>query len=149
MKALSIFLVFLCAGLAGCDSKKDAGAGGAMVLRVGHFPNITHAQAVIANELTRQGKGWFEERLPGVKIEWFTYNAGPSAMEGIFTDSIDLTYVGTGPLLNAYTKAKGTEIRVVAGSAVGGAALVVHGDSTLAKPDDFRGKKIATPQLGN
>jgi NitT/TauT family transport system substrate-binding protein len=55
------------------------------VVRVGHFPNITHVQGLVAHNLSRQGKGWFEERLgPGVEIQWFTYNAGPSAMEAIF-----------------------------------------------------------------
>jgi hypothetical protein len=38
-------------------------------IRFGHFPNITHTQGVIAHALSRQGKGWFEERLePGVKF---------------------------------------------------------------------------------
>jgi NitT/TauT family transport system substrate-binding protein len=120
------------------------------VLRVGHFPNITHAQALVAHNLSRQGKGWFEERLgPGTKIEWFVYNAGPSAMEAIFAQSIDLTYVGPGPALNAYTKSNGTEVRLIAGAANGGAALVVQPDQNLKTPADFRGKKIATPQLGN
>jgi NitT/TauT family transport system substrate-binding protein len=120
------------------------------VLRVGHFPNITHAQALVAHNLSRQGKGWFEERLgPGTKIDWFVYNAGPSAMEAIFAQSIDLTYVGPGPALNAYTKSNGAEIRLIAGSANGGAALVVQPDQNLKTPADFRGKKIATPQLGN
>lgn len=120
------------------------------VLRVGHFPNITHAQALVAHNLSRQGKGWFEERLgPGTKVEWFVYNAGPSAMEAIFAGSIDLTYVGPGPALNAYTKSNGAEVRLVAGSANGGAALVVQPDQNLKAAGDFRGKKIATPQLGN
>ena len=120
------------------------------VLRVGHFPNITHAQALVAHNLSRQGKGWFEERLgPGTKIEWFVYNAGPSAMEAIFARSIDLTYVGPGPALNAYTKSNGAEVRLIAGAANGGAALVAQPDQNLKTPADFRGKKIATPQLGN
>src|SRR5689334_19562321 len=119
-------------------------------IRVGHFPNITHAQGVVAHALSRQGKGWFEQRLgPGTKIEWFVYNAGPSAMEAIFANSIDLTYVGPGPALNAYTKSKGQEIRLIAGAANGGAGLVVQPDQNLKVPSDFRGKKIATPQLGN
>jgi NitT/TauT family transport system substrate-binding protein len=121
-----------------------------VVLRVGHFPNITHAQALVAHNLSRQGKGWFEERLgPGTKIEWFVYNAGPSAMEAVFAQSIDLTYVGSGPALNAYTKSNGAEVRLIAGAANGGAALVVQPDQNLKAPADFRGKKIATPQLGN
>ena len=119
-------------------------------IRVGHFPNITHAQGVIAHTLSRQGKGWFEQRLgEGTKIEWFVYNAGPSAMEAIFANSIDLTYVGPGPALNAYTKANGEEIRLIAGAANGGAGLVVQADQNLKAPADFHGKKIATPQLGN
>src|SRR5262249_9795337 len=80
------------------------------VVRVGHFPNITHMQGLVAHHLSRQGKGWFEARLgPEVEIQWFTYNAGPSAMEAIFAKSLDLTYVGPGPALNAYAKAQGEE----------------------------------------
>lgn len=119
-------------------------------IRVGHFPNITHVQGLVAHHLTRKAKGWFEERLgPGLKIEWFVYNAGPSAMEAIFADSIDLAYVGPNPAINAYAKSRGAEIRIVAGAANGGAALVVQPDSQLRTAADFRGKKIATPQLGN
>ena len=120
------------------------------VIRFGHFPNITHAQGVIAHALTRQGKGWFEKRLgPNVEIQWFTYNAGPSAMEAIFAGSLDLTYVGQGPALNAHFKSNSEEIRVISGAANAGAALVVKADSPIRAPGDFRGKKIATPQLGN
>ncbi|MEY2539672.1 MAG: sulfonate transport system substrate-binding protein [Verrucomicrobiota bacterium] len=120
------------------------------VIRFGHFPNITHAQGVIAHALSRQGKGWFEQRIgPGAEVQWYTYNAGPSAMEGIFAGSIDVTYVGPGPALNAHFKSNGDEIRVISGGATGGAALVVGPDSGINKAADFRGKKIATPQLGN
>src|SRR5438067_3590633 len=119
-------------------------------IRFGHFPNITHAQGVIAHALSRQGKGWFEKCLgPNVEIQWFTYNAGPSAMEAIFAGSLDLTYVGQGPALNAHFKSNGEEVRVISGAANAGAALVVKADSPIKTPTDFRGKKIATPQLGN
>jgi NitT/TauT family transport system substrate-binding protein len=121
-----------------------------VTLRVGHFPNITHVQALVAHNLSRQGNGWFEQRLgPDVKIEWFVYNAGPSAMEAIFAKSVDLTYVGPSPAINAYVKSRGAEVRIVAGAANGGAALVVQPDAPLASPQDFKGRKIATPQLGN
>ena len=117
---------------------------------MGHFPNVTHAQGVIAHALSRQGKGWFEERLgPDVRIQWYVYNAGPSAMEAIFADSIDLTYAGPSPALNAYARSRGDEIRVMAGAALGGAALVVQPDGRIKSPEAFRGKKVATPQLGN
>jgi NitT/TauT family transport system substrate-binding protein len=121
-----------------------------ITLRVGYFPNITHAQGVIGSETTREGRGWFERRLGSdVVVQWFPFNAGPSAMEAIFAGSIDLTYVGPSPALNAYFRSEGDEIRVLAGSAEGGAALVVHRDDGIKTPADFRGKKIATPQLGN
>lgn len=120
------------------------------VLRVGHFPNITHIQGLIAHHLTRTGKGWFEQRLgSGVKIEWYVYNAGPSAMEAVFAKSIDLTYVGPNPAINAYFKSNGDEGHIIAGAVNGGSALVVQPDSTLKTAADFRGKKIATPQFGN
>jgi sulfonate transport system substrate-binding protein len=121
-----------------------------ITLRFGHFPNITHIQGLVAHALSRQGKGFFEQRLgPDAKIEWFLYNAGPGAMEAIFAKSIDVTYVGPNPVINAYTKARGEGVRIIAGAAEGGSALVIQGDSALASPADFRGKVIATPQLGN
>jgi NitT/TauT family transport system substrate-binding protein len=119
-------------------------------VRVGHFPNITHVQALVARAFERQGRNWLGERLgPGVKIEWYTYNAGPSAMEAIFANSLDLTYVGPNPALNAYARSRGAEVRVIGGAVNGGSALVVQGDSPLSKPTDFKGKRIATPQFGN
>jgi NitT/TauT family transport system substrate-binding protein len=120
------------------------------VLRVGHFPNVTHIQGLVAHHLSRTGKGWFEERLgPGVKIEWYVYNAGPSAMEAVFAKSIDLTYVGPNPAINAYFKSNGDEGHIIAGAVNGGSALVVQPDSVLKTAADFRGKKIGTPQFGN
>src|ERR1700738_965916 len=127
-----------------------AAAEDKVVVRFGHSPNLTHAQGVVAHAFSRQGKGWFEERLgPNVQIQWFTYNAGPSAMEAVFAGSLDMTYVGQGPALNAHFKSKGEEIRVISGAANGGAALLVKADGPIKVPADFRGKKIATPQLGN
>ena len=122
----------------------------ATILRVGFFPNVTHAQGVIGAQSTREGKGWFEQRLgPDVSVQWFPYNAGPSAMEAILAGSIDLTYVGPNPALNAYIRSKGKEIRVLAGSALGGAALVLRNGLSIHSPADFKGLRIATPQLGN
>lgn len=132
--------------LFGCEKP----VGKKPVVRFGHFPNITHAQGVIAHALSRQGEGWFEQRLgPEVEIQWFTYNAGPSAMEAMFAGSLDVTYVGPNPALNAHFKSNAAEIRIIAGAANGGAALVVGPGGSIGKPGDLRGRKIATPQLGN
>jgi NitT/TauT family transport system substrate-binding protein len=118
------------------------------VLRLGHFPNVTHVQALVAHQLSRQGKGWFEERL-GVEVRWFVYNAGPSVAEAFFARSLDAAYMGPSPLINAFVRSAGREMRLLSGAANGGAALLVRAGSGIAKPADFRGKKLATPQLGN
>jgi NitT/TauT family transport system substrate-binding protein len=151
MKNPLVILMAASLALAGCkETSQNGAAPGPLVLRIGHFPNITHVQALVANALSRQGKGWFEQRLgPGVSIQWFTYNAGPSATEGILAGTIDMTYVGPSPALNAYARSGGQEIRIVSGAADGGSALVAQPDENLKTPADFRGKKIATPQLGN
>lgn len=145
MKTKIILLIATMSIFAPCARAEDK-----TTIRFGHFPNITHAQGVIAHAMTRQGKGWFEQRLGGkIDIQWFTYNAGPSAMEAIFAGSLDVTYVGQGPALNAHFKSNGEEIRIISGAANAGAALVVRQDSPIKTSADFRGKKIATPQLGN
>jgi NitT/TauT family transport system substrate-binding protein len=136
--------------LSGCEKPSSPRPAGKTVIRVGHFPNVTHAQGVIAHQMSREGKGWFEERLgPDVEVQWFVYNAGPTAMEAMFARSIDLTYVGPNPAINAFIKAAGKEVRIVAGACSGGAALVVQPGGKIKSPEDFRGKRIATPQLGN
>ena len=137
---LGIFLLWV--SLAAAEEKTT--------IRFGHFPNITHAQGVIAHALSRQGKGWFEQRLgPEVTLQWFVYNAGPSAMEALFADSLDVSYVGPSPALNAYARSGGEEVRAIAGATIGGSALIVQPDGRIKQPEDFRGRKVATPQLGN
>ncbi len=125
-------------------------AEGRTVLRVGHFPNITHAQALVSRAMAREGKGWFESRLgPDVTLEWYVYNSGSGAMEAILARSLDLTYVGMSPTLNAYARMSGREIRVVAGACSGGAALLVQKDGPIHSDADFKGKTMGTPQLAN
>ena len=142
--ATASVLVGLLAGVVTLPAAEPA------VLRLGYFPNVTHAQGVLGAQGTREGAGWFEQRLGAdVTIQWFPFNAGPSAMEAIFAGSIDATYVGPNPALNAYIKSKGAEIRILAGSARGGAALVVPGNSSYKVAEDFRGKRVGTPQLAN
>jgi NitT/TauT family transport system substrate-binding protein len=118
---------------------------GQAVIRVGAFPNITHAQPMIG-----KANGSFEKALgPTVKIQWTSFNAGPAAMEALFAGAIDITYVGPNPAITAYLRSQGEALRVVAGAASGGASLVVRSDSGIQKPEDFHGKKIASPQMGN
>jgi NitT/TauT family transport system substrate-binding protein len=114
-------------------------------IRVGAFPNITHAQPMIG-----KANGSFEKAIgPSVKIQWTSFNAGPSAIEALFSGAIDMTYIGPNPAITGYVRSGGEALRVVAGAASGGAALVVRNDSGIQKPEDFHGKKVASPQMGN
>ena len=119
--------------------------GNATVIRVGAFPNITHAQPMVG-----KANGWFENALgSSVKIQWTSFNAGPSAIEALFAGAIDMTYVGPNPAITGYVRSNGEVLRVIAGAASGGASLVVRNDSGIQKPEDFHGKKVASPQMGN
>lgn len=111
-------------------------------LRLGYFANLTHAQALYARATGAFGK-------VGARIQWAAFNAGPTAIEALFTDAVDATFVGPSPTINGYIKSKGEKFVVVAGSASGGAGLVVRGAAGIATEKDFGGKVIATPQLGN
>lgn len=114
-------------------------------IRVGAFPNITHPQAMVG-----KANGAFEKAMgPNVKIDWRSFNAGPSAIEALYAGAIDLTYIGPNPTITGYVRSNGEALRVIAGACSGGAALVVRNDSGIQKASDFHGKRIASPQLGN
>ena len=114
-------------------------------IHVGAFPNITHPQAMVG-----KANGWFEKAMgPEVKVEWTSFNAGPAAIEALFAGRLDMTYVGPNPAINGYVRSNGEAVRVVAGAASGGASLIVRRDSGIQKPQDFHGKRVASPQFGN
>lgn len=118
-------------------------ASAADTIRVGFFPNITHAQALVGKE-----RKTFEQKT-GRSIDWKAFNAGPSAMEALLAGQLDLVYVGPNPAVNAFMRSKGKALRIIAGAASGGAALVVPGESAVAGARDLKGKKVAAPELGN
>ena len=147
MKRMMSYLVagLMVLGLGGCNRENPD----SKEIRIGCFPNVTHVQGLVARNMSRHGQGWFERYLPGYTLQWHTFNAGPTAMEALFGKTADVTYVGPSPALNAYAVANGREIRLLAGAVNGGAALMVAPGSSICRPQDFRGRSIATPQLGN
>jgi NitT/TauT family transport system substrate-binding protein len=135
----------------GGSSAPSTAAGGAattasgeqVTLRLGYFPNITHATALVGVE-----KGIFADKLgPNVTLQTQTFNAGPNAIDALFAESIDATYVGPNPAINGYAKSKGEALRIISGATSGGASLVVA--PSINGPADLKGKTLATPQLGN
>jgi NitT/TauT family transport system substrate-binding protein len=114
-------------------------------LRIGYFPNINHAQAVIG-----LGNGDFQRALGNnVKVETVTFNAGPSAIESLLANRIDVSYIGPNPAINGYVVSDGKDVRVIAGATNGGASFVVRNDAGINSAQDLGGKKFASPQLGN
>src|SRR5262245_31410922 len=124
-------------------SPAAAAAPVAGALRLGYFANVTHAPALIALD-----RGLLAEALgPAVTLEPHAFNAGPEAVEALFSGALDATYIGPNPAINAFARSRGEAIRIVAGCTSGGAALVVA--PSIAGPGQLRGAKLATPQLGN
>jgi NitT/TauT family transport system substrate-binding protein len=114
------------------------------VIRVGYFQNINHAQAVIG-----LGNGDYQKELGDIKIETQIFNAGPSAIEALLADRVDVTYIGPNPAINGYIKSEGEALRIISGAASGGAVFVVRNDAGINSVEDLAGKKFASPQLGN
>ena len=116
----------------------------APVVRIGFFANVTHAPALVAVQL-----GLFEKALAkeGTKVEYTVFNAGPAEIEAMKGGAIDIGYIGPNPSVSGYTSTNGSLLRVVSGATSGGASLVVR--PNINSVADFKGKKIATPQLGN
>ncbi|ELP63714.1 aliphatic sulfonate ABC transporter substrate-binding protein [Streptomyces turgidiscabies] len=112
-------------------------------VRIGYFGNLTHGTALVANQ-----KGFFQKELGATKAKYATFNAGPSEIEALNSQSIDIGWIGPSPAINGYTKSDGKNLRIIGGSASGGVKLVVNPDK-IKSVKDLKGKKIATPQLGN
>ena len=113
-------------------------------LKIGYFPNINHAQAVIG-----LNNGDFQKILGNTKVETVVFNAGPSAIEALLAKRIDATYIGPNPAINGYVASDGKDVRVIAGVTSGGASFVVRNDAGIESAKDLGGKKFASPQLGN
>ncbi len=148
---LTVLGLFL--GTTGCDraTGSDARSGqpsgtarAPEVVRIGYFANLTHGQAVLG-----VSSGEFASAAAPARLETKVFNAGPSLIEALFAGEIDVGYVGPGPVISAHAKSHGQALRVVAGSAANGVVIVARKDSGIHTLADLKGRKIATPQLGN
>jgi NitT/TauT family transport system substrate-binding protein len=123
----------------------DATGQQPVVVRAAHFANITHAQALIAH-----ATGAYQKALGNsARLDWKIFNAGPPVIESLFAGQLDIAYIGPNPAVTGYVRSEGEALRIIAGAMSGGASLIVRGDSSIRSPQDFRGKRVATPQLAN
>ena len=125
------------------SSSESRGSDEAVTLRLGYFPNVTHAPAIIGLE-----EGIFADALgDNVTLETATFNAGTEAIEALFSGAIDASFIGPNPAINGFAQSDGAALRIISGTTSGGAALVVNPE--VSSPEDLRGATLATPSLGN
>jgi NitT/TauT family transport system substrate-binding protein len=142
LAALVAALVIL-PGCGGAAATAQPGEEPHVDLRLGFFANLTHASALVG-----VGKGILAQPLgPNVGLKTTTFNAGPEAVEALFSNSVDASYVGPNPAINAFIQSHGQAVRVISGATSGGAAMVVK--PSIGSAADLKGKVLATPQLGN
>lgn len=141
---LIAIVLILPVGLFGCSNDKQATSNDKPVVRIGYFPNITHAQA-----LSGQANGELQMELGGsVQVEWRGFAAGPAELEALLAGEIDIGYMGPVPAINGYVKSRG-DIQIIAGGSSGGALLVSRKDLVITDLKDLSGKRVAVPQYGN
>jgi NitT/TauT family transport system substrate-binding protein len=140
-----LFCTGFVAVIAGCDHGGSTTASAPVTeVRLGFFPNVTHAQAVLGVV-----SGDFAKAVAPAKFTPQQFNAGPSLIEALNNHVIDVGYVGPGPVINAFAHSHGEGIRVISGAAADGVLIVARKDSGITKMSDLKGRKIATPQHGN
>ncbi|HXX96310.1 MAG TPA: ABC transporter substrate-binding protein [Candidatus Bathyarchaeia archaeon] len=115
------------------------------ILRIGYFPILNHAQAVIG-----LAKGDFQEAVgKEITIKPEVFGSGPPLIEALFANQIDLAYVGPNPTINGYVVSDGKALKIISGASSGGTVFVVRNDSGIKSIKDFGNKRFATPQVGN
>lgn len=110
-------------------------------VRLGYFPNITHAPALVGLQ-----EDLFTEELEGTSFEAEAFNAGPAAVEALNAGALDATFIGPNPALHSYAQSSGESLVVASGAATGGAQLIAREE--IEEPEDLAGGDLATPQLG-
>jgi NitT/TauT family transport system substrate-binding protein len=115
------------------------------ILRIGYFPILNHAQGVIG-----LGNGDFQKALgANIVIKPQIFDSGPSLIEALFANQIDVAYVGPNPTINGYIVSNGKALKIISGASSGGSVFVVRNDSGIQSTKDFANRKFASPQLGN
>lgn len=123
-------------------SAPNASAQTASTLRLGYFPNLTHAPALVGI-----ARGTFQKALGPVKLDARTFASGTTLSEAFAAGQIDVAYIGPGPAINA--AARGLPLQFLAGAAEAGAVLVARKDSPVKSVRDLAGRIVAVPSLGN
>ena len=138
------------------DIKTNIDNSSSKTLRIGYFPNVNHAQAIIGlkngdfQKILNSNDSTSKSEPNKININEFVFSDGPSALEALFGGQIDVAYVGPNPAISGYVASGGKDgLRIISGAASGGASFVVRNDAGIQSVKDLGGKKFASPQLGN
>ncbi len=129
--------------LAACSSNASGDAGGSSAeVKLGYFPNLTHASAIVGIE-----KGYFKDALSqdSASLKTLDFNSGSDTIAALENGDLDATYIGPSPAITAF--ADSHNVSVISGATSGGASLVVNKDIKSAA--DLAGTTLATPGPGN
>jgi NitT/TauT family transport system substrate-binding protein len=139
---LAVTVLAACGGGGGDDDSAGGGGGDSTEVRLGYFPNLTHATAIVGIE-----NGYFDDALAedGATVEYLDFNSGSDTIDALLNGDLDATYIGPSPAITAYATSK--NVSVISGATAGGASLVVNPD--IKSPADLEGTTLATPGLGN
>ncbi len=129
--------------LAAC-SGNDGGSGdeGGTEVKLGYFPNLTHASAIVGIE-----KGYFKDQLADddATVKVFDFNSGSDVITQLQGGGLDASYIGPSPAITAY--ASDPSVSLISGATSGGASLMVA--DSIAGIEDLAGKTLATPGPAN
>jgi NitT/TauT family transport system substrate-binding protein len=123
----------------GCGRRKS----GSDAFAVGYLNNITHAQALVG-----VARGAWGQAL-GQSTRLIAFPAGPAVMEALSAGSIDAGFLGPTAIINAFVRSKGTRLRILSGSASGGASLVARKALSIRGASGLAGRTVTASLIGS
>ena len=143
VRLLSGLVLAAACACGGASTTEDGKSGTPVTVKLGYFPNLTHAVGLVA-----VSNGLVKQALAPNDVQVRAFSAGPQLIEALLSGDLDIGYVGPSPAVNGFVKSRGEAVRVIAGASSGGALLVARPDAQVKTGADLAGKRFATPQRG-
>lgn len=145
-KRCSLLKTVICVLLAASMMTALCGCGGSgddNTIKIGYFPNLTHAQAIYGN-----AENTYADAFGSVEVKWLSFNSGPTEIEAIFAGEVNVGYIGPIPAINGYVKSDG-DVIIIGGATQNGALFVTKPGLVLDDISQLSGLTVAVPQFGN
>jgi NitT/TauT family transport system substrate-binding protein len=129
-------------GIHNADIKDD-------YLRIGYFPNLNHAPAIIQHDNEEINFLKDGDNLSNITISNNIFTSEHALIEALYADKIDIAYVDPSTIIDSYLLLGDRDFRIISGLSSGGVSFVVRNDSGIESVSDLGGKIFAIPQFGN